>query len=202
MGRKVAEVLSERVASDLRTARKLASCSDIADQAIGFYAQQVVEKSLKSVLAFGDVDFPMMEHDLDFLLTLATENRVELSPELVDTGWLTPWAITYENAEPSPGPLDRRQAIEIAEAAVSWSVSRITVGTETSKPEAADGVPPPPPPPTENLGRPETRGGPLGRNTLPDTSSEAVQQRPETKLGTLADFEAEYGPRRPPDGDG
>jgi hypothetical protein len=35
----------------------------------------------------------------------------------------------------------------------------------------------------------------------PDTSFEAVRKRLGTEPVTLADFEAEYGPVRPPDGD-
>jgi hypothetical protein len=35
----------------------------------------------------------------------------------------------------------------------------------------------------------------------PDTSFEAVRKRLGTKPGTLAAFEAEYSPVRPPDGD-
>ena len=34
-----------------------------------------------------------------------------------------------------------------------------------------------------------------------DTSFEAIRERLDTEPGTLADFEAEYGPIRPPDGD-
>lgn len=62
---------AERAASDLLVAETLGPCSDIDDAVIGFYAQQMVEKSLKVALALGDVGFRMMEHDLDFLLTLA-----------------------------------------------------------------------------------------------------------------------------------
>jgi len=47
----LAQMLAERVRSDLRAARQLEPHSDISDHVIGFYAQQVVEKSLKAVLA-------------------------------------------------------------------------------------------------------------------------------------------------------
>lgn len=44
---------------------------------------------------------------------------------------------------------------------------------------------------------------PDGSLTLvPDTSFEAVHKRLGTEPGTLADFEAEYGPVHPPDGEG
>lgn len=44
---------------------------------------------------------------------------------------------------------------------------------------------------------------PDGSLTLvPDTSFEAIRKRLGTKPGMLADFEAEYGPVQPPDGEG
>jgi len=44
---------------------------------------------------------------------------------------------------------------------------------------------------------------PDGSLTLvPDTSFEAIRKRLGTEPGTLADFEAEYGPVQPPDGEG
>jgi hypothetical protein len=44
---------------------------------------------------------------------------------------------------------------------------------------------------------------PDGSLTLvPDTSFVAIRERLGTEPGTLAEFEAEYGPVRPPDGEG
>lgn len=48
-----------------------------------------------------------------------------------------------------------------------------------------------------------TEERPDGSLTLvPDTSFEAIRKRLGTEPGTLADFEAEYGPVQPPDGEG
>lgn len=48
-----------------------------------------------------------------------------------------------------------------------------------------------------------TEEHPDGSLTLvPDTSFEAARKRLGTTPGTLADFEAEYGPVNPPDGEG
>jgi HEPN domain-containing protein len=49
---------------------------------------------------------------------------------------------------------------------------------------------------------PRTRPGYLIVPLVPDTSFEAIRKRFGTKPGTLADFEAEYGPVQPPDGEG
>jgi hypothetical protein len=48
-----------------------------------------------------------------------------------------------------------------------------------------------------------TEERPDGSLTLvPDTSFEAIRKRLGTEPGTLADFEAEYGPVKPLDGEG
>lgn len=48
-----------------------------------------------------------------------------------------------------------------------------------------------------------TEERPDGSLTLvPDTSFDAIRKRLGTEPGTLADFEAEYGPVQPPDGEG
>jgi hypothetical protein len=48
-----------------------------------------------------------------------------------------------------------------------------------------------------------TEERPDGSLTLvPDTSIEAIRKRLGTEPGTLAEFEAEYGPVQPPDGEG
>jgi len=159
--RRVLDILAERVAGDLRAVKHLEPHADIADSVIGFYAQQVLEKSLKSVLALRGVSFPMMEHDLDFLLALAAESDIELPAELAGTGWLTAWATTYEHAEAAPGCLDRKRAIRIAETAAGWC-----------------------------------------QHTIAETEFDRFRRRHGFEPGTLADFEAEYGRVKAPDGEG
>ena len=46
----VAELLAEKAGGDLLVAKKLEPYTDIDDDAIGFHAQQAVEKALKASL--------------------------------------------------------------------------------------------------------------------------------------------------------
>lgn len=62
----VAELLARRAAGDLRVARKLSPDPEIDEGAIGFHAQQAVEKALKVALTLKGSDFPKT-HDLDSL---------------------------------------------------------------------------------------------------------------------------------------
>jgi HEPN domain-containing protein len=64
----------------------------ITDDAIGFHAQQAVEKALKAVLALVGVRFPRT-HDLGFLLELADGAMVHVPDVVREARWLTPcWA--------------------------------------------------------------------------------------------------------------
>jgi len=160
MCHRIAEALAERAAADLLVAKKLSPCSDIDDAVIGFYVQQAVEKSLKAVLTLRDVDFPMMVHDLKFLLTLAADSGLEVPAELTGTCWLTAWGTTYENGEASPGTLDRRHALAIGSTAVDWCFAEVGLAPDDHDDGSFNAVrPPPPPSPTPGLGRTETRGG-------------------------------------------
>jgi hypothetical protein len=60
----VAELFLRKAASDLSAARVLARDPDQGDDVVGFHAQQVVEKSLKAVLAVRGFEIPRT-HDLD-----------------------------------------------------------------------------------------------------------------------------------------
>lgn len=57
-------VLAER---DLRALRAMAPNRDIADEIVGFHAQQAAEKALKAWLAADSQDYPRI-HDLSALL--------------------------------------------------------------------------------------------------------------------------------------
>jgi hypothetical protein len=54
----LAELLLRKAASDLAAARVLAADPDPHDEAIGFHAQQAVEKAVKAVLALSQIAAP------------------------------------------------------------------------------------------------------------------------------------------------
>jgi hypothetical protein len=57
------------------------AAADVPDRAVGFHAEQVVEKSLKAVLAEREVDY-RHSHDIGYLLELAVANGIEPPSEL------------------------------------------------------------------------------------------------------------------------
>ena len=115
----LAELLLRKGESDLAAARVLAADPDPHDEAIGFHAQQAVEKAVKAVLAFSQVETPRT-HDLTFLVELLGENDIEAPTVLVESEWLSPWAVTtrYDDLDEM---LDRDAAIEAASDAIEWA---------------------------------------------------------------------------------
>ena len=78
----------------------------MADDAVGFHAQQAVEKAMKAVLVLEGVAFPRT-HDLEFLAARLRERRVDLPRELEHAQWLT-------HGRPSFATTSRHRSIAMA----------------------------------------------------------------------------------------
>ena len=89
------------------------------DRPVGFHTQQAVEKAVKVALTLEGIDFPKT-HDLEFLVTLAGKHSIALEPEVESASWLTPWAAEFRYDDAPIEMLDRKRAIGVANAAVSW----------------------------------------------------------------------------------
>ena len=77
--------------SDFKMA-KIASGQEGLLEQICFHAQQAVEKSMKAVLVFHQIDFPFT-HDLEQLLVLLEKKQIALPDTLQDIGLLTPYSV-------------------------------------------------------------------------------------------------------------
>lgn len=95
---------------------------DILPEQICFHAQQSAEKSLKAVLLHARIDFPFT-HDLEALLDTLSAAGIAVPPELEDAGSLTPYAVEtrYPGFWGEISEMDVREAIELAEKALSWA---------------------------------------------------------------------------------
>jgi HEPN domain-containing protein len=118
----LARVLLSKAAQDEALIRKVGSDTDIADELIGFHAQQAVEKSIKAVLAARNKDFPFI-HDIGGLARLCKQAGAPLPDELGDVAELTPYAsgLRYDNDDLSVESVDRETALRWAKAAVEWA---------------------------------------------------------------------------------
>src|ERR1039457_2852625 len=99
----------EKAAADLEAAEKLApsvATSIRLREIVGFHCQQTVEKYLKVLLTFYQVEFPKT-HEIERLLALVRSAKPEAADALSPAKWLGPFAgdIRYRGdaAEMLPG---------------------------------------------------------------------------------------------------
>ena len=88
--------------------------------ALGFHAQQAVEKALKSVLAARDGDFPFT-HDIEALLELCEGAGLEPPEDLPAAGRLGPYAGATRYGLGDPASVDPEDALRWAAEAVDWA---------------------------------------------------------------------------------
>jgi len=108
----------EKADADLEVARRMAS--EAADnlrirEIVGFHCQQAVEKYLKALLTYYQVEFPKT-HQIQRLLILVSGVNREAAGALTGARWLGPFGVEIrypgDAAEMLPG--DELRAIEIA----------------------------------------------------------------------------------------
>ena len=107
---------------DIRTLRLLAAAPDSDDEAVGFHAQQSIEKCLKAVLSANEIAF-RKTHDLVELTDLLRDHNKPLPPdvELLDT--LNPYAVMlrYDLFDAEPAALERDNVLKIVVEVRSWA---------------------------------------------------------------------------------
>lgn len=115
--------LLRKANADLAATRTLAADADPHDEAIGFHAQQAVEKALKAVLALSELPSPRT-HDLTYLVELLATHGIDAPATIAEPEWLSPWAVTtrYDGLDDT---LDRHAAIEAADSAIGWARARL-----------------------------------------------------------------------------
>jgi HEPN domain-containing protein len=109
---------------DIKTCRQLSEISDSDDEAIGFHAQQAIEKCLKAVLAGKAVPF-RKTHDLMELVDLLND-RVQLTPPDINVlDQLNPFAVTFRYELLDLEPLNRHQLRKAVDAIRQWAEQHI-----------------------------------------------------------------------------
>lgn len=119
-----AETLLRLAGADLYACRVLAEADDMADGAVGFHAQQAIEKALKVAIVLTEVELPRT-HDLEQLREQVESTGTQFPSELAGVDRLTPWAVALRYDEPTP--LDRAAALAMAESACSWAKALLEV---------------------------------------------------------------------------
>ena len=99
----------------------------IADEALGFHAQQAIEKALKAVLLARDGRM-RRTHDLVRLYGALRQHGMALPCAVEELSVLTPFAVEYrygELAADMEEPLDRRQLHRLVNDILTWAEAQI-----------------------------------------------------------------------------
>ena len=118
-----APILLSKARNDLVLLRKIADDPEVADEIVGFHAQQAVEKAIKAVLEARGVDYPRT-HDLARLLELLDASG-GAPPDRDEALALSPWAAEFRYGDVIAGSLDRTRALVTAEALLAWAEHEI-----------------------------------------------------------------------------
>ncbi|MFC1974908.1 HEPN domain-containing protein [Chloroflexota bacterium] len=125
MPRKLAQKLLRKADQDIVVINKWYSDADVADEILGFHAQQATEKLLKAVLSNAEIEFPFT-HRLTDLIDLLKDHGIDFPDDLDDVRYLTPFAVEfrYDFFEQDEDPLDREDLVKLLAELRAW-VSRI-----------------------------------------------------------------------------
>jgi len=121
----VSEVLARKAQGDAKVLRLLAPNDEIGDDAVGFHAQQAIEKWLKAVIASRGQDFEFT-HDLHRLVMLASQGTGELPFDVDLVLTLTQYAVPlrYEDLLDAQ-PLDRDATVALVEEVGRWTAAQL-----------------------------------------------------------------------------
>jgi HEPN domain-containing protein len=131
----MARMLLDLAGDDELVARSLLPIAGVTDAALGFHAQQAVEKALKAVLARRSVEFPY-SHDLNGLLGLCRRNNIDVPEDLAKVGHLSVFAVRLRYDAKPAAHLDRDRALRWAASAVTWARA-VVEHAESRRPPAA-----------------------------------------------------------------
>jgi HEPN domain-containing protein len=120
-GRDLAKVLARKAEGDAKVTRKLAPDHDIDDEAVGFHAQQAIEKWLKAAMALRGLEEARI-HDLGRLLEILGEAGIDLPPGADWLDDLSIYAVPLRYADLLDAePLDREATISLVEEVGKWA---------------------------------------------------------------------------------
>lgn len=115
-----------RALSNLKRARADARLEGVYWEDLCFDAQQAAEKAIKAVLLHYKIDFPYV-HDLARLLTILSENDVDVPEDVKTAETMTPYATTIRYPMPYESITEEqyREAVEMAKTVVEWAQKHV-----------------------------------------------------------------------------
>jgi HEPN domain-containing protein len=116
----LALLLVSKAEGDESILDRLLDDPDVPDDVLGFHAQQAIEKRLKAVLAFHEIDYDRT-HSIGYLTSLLEHHGIDLSEGREQIEELTPWAVAARYEGRFDEVLDRTAVREQVSAVRDWS---------------------------------------------------------------------------------
>jgi HEPN domain-containing protein len=124
-GRDLAKVLARKAEGDAKAMRRLAPDPEIDDEAVGFHAQQAIEKWLKAVMALQGLEEARI-HDLGRLLEILGEAGVDSPPGADWLDDLSIYAVPLRYADLLDAEaLDRDAALALVSEIGEWASAQL-----------------------------------------------------------------------------
>jgi len=118
--RELALLLVSKAEGDESILDRLLDDSDVPDDVLGFHAQSAIEKRLKAVLAFHEVDYDRT-HSIGYLTSLLEHHGIDLPEGREQIEELTPWAVAARYEGRFEEVLDRTAVREQVSVVREWS---------------------------------------------------------------------------------
>jgi len=118
--RELALLLVRKAEGDEGLLDKLLDDQDVLDDILGFHAEQAVEKRLKAVLAFHEVDYDRT-HSISYLTSLLEHHGIDPPDGREQIEELTPWAVAARYESTFEEVLDRAAVKEQVSVVRDWS---------------------------------------------------------------------------------
>jgi HEPN domain-containing protein len=123
-GRNLARVMARKAEGDAKALRRLAPDPEIDDEAVGYHAQQAIEKWLKAVIAWEGLEDRKTRHDLGRLLEVLDDGGVDSPPGADWLDELTIYAVSMRYEELLDAePLDRNSVVSLVDDVGDWAAA-------------------------------------------------------------------------------
>lgn len=115
-------LLAER---DIKTVGLLMAVTESDDEAIGFHAQQAVEKCLKAILSLHQIPF-RKTHDLAELIDLLHDAGRPIPPDAGELDYLNPFAVIFRYELMDLETFDRDHTRKLVESVYRWATEHLS----------------------------------------------------------------------------
>jgi HEPN domain-containing protein len=120
-------VLVRKAEGDEAILDRLLDDPDVPDDALGFHAQQTIEKRLKAVLALHGIDF-QRTHNIGYLISLLDHHKIDVPGDRGQLEELSPWAAGARYEDAFDTALDRIAVREMVSLVRDWSDRLLQAG--------------------------------------------------------------------------